>query len=152
MHVPHMTGKEVYIQLRADVGNELFCNLAALVLSFRSDLSFQEVGTDYLAELPGILQMLYICSGCDYVSSFLQHPKRQFFETILSDCKFITGGVLPGRLNEFQSSNYHRGLLSFYRLVGSMYFRYHQSAFPVAVSCDIFVSNMDSRREKAVFG
>ncbi len=69
--------------------------------------------------LPSIIQMLFICSGCDYVSYFRGLGKAAYFNTFCQHAHFITGNQLPGILSE----NTEEGFLAFLCLVGTLYFR-----------------------------
>lgn len=72
--------------------------------------------------------MLYVCTGCDYLSYFRFLGKVQFLNTFHQYAGFINGIDKPGYLiNTTDDREY--GFLSFLRLVGSTYFKKHLSAF-----------------------
>ncbi|XP_072051451.1 uncharacterized protein [Amphiura filiformis] len=124
-----VSGREFVVHLRASVANELFCNLSKLVSCINSDIALNSLGADMLQKLPTFLQILFISSGCDFVSKFYGHSKTSFFSVFQRDCRFITGGYLQGTLDQFGPDEYEHGLLAFYRLVGCVYFRKFTSSF-----------------------
>ena len=82
-----------------------------------------------------ILQTLFITSGCDYISYFSGHGKASFLKVFTSHAKFICGNNMPGCLsNTFQDQD--NGFLAFLRLVGTLYFSRHHSAFSVHHQCE----------------
>ena len=86
-----------------------------------------------LASLPrsslcNIFQMVFICSGCDYVSYFHGHGKAAFFNTFFQHAPFITGEHADGLLSDIGEDVKERGFLSFLRLIGTLYFKKHNSA------------------------
>ncbi len=79
--------------------------------------------------LPTILQILFICSGCDYISYFNGFGKASFLKTFCQHAPFITGNQLPGILSETTKEGLKRGFLAFLRLIGTLYFKKHLSSF-----------------------
>ena len=81
--------------------------------------------TSFVSSVPNVLsaiQMLYVSTGCDYVSFFKNHSKRSFFGTFVKKVDFISSGPnLKGSLSDFDSDP-ELGFLSFLRLVGCEYF------------------------------
>lgn len=53
-------------------------------------------------KLTRILQMLYICSGCDYISYFYGYGKSAFFNTFHQHASFIT---MEGLLCDYEFQN-----------------------------------------------
>ncbi len=58
-----------------------------------------------LASLPRpklnkIFQILFICSGCDYISYFHGHGKAVFFNNFFQHAQFITGQCVDGLLSD----------------------------------------------------
>ncbi|XP_071847719.1 uncharacterized protein [Apostichopus japonicus] len=94
-----------------------------------NDLQLQKIGMDNLSLIPSFVQVLYICSGCDFTSFFKGHSKKGFLEVFFRDCEFITGIESDGKLNDCGVSTWEKGLLAFCRLIGSVYFRKYCSAF-----------------------
>ncbi len=86
-----------------------------------------------LASLPRptvnkIFQMLFICSGCDYISYFHGHGKAVFFNIFFQHAQFISGQHADGSLSNISIENRDKGFLAFLRLVGTIYFKKHISA------------------------
>ena len=79
---------------------------------------------------PQVLQTLYVCTGCDYISFFANIGKTSFLSTLFQYASFIAGGIDPlGSVGDIQPSHNHPAVFSFFRLVGCAYFRTHSSAF-----------------------
>ena len=103
-----------------------YLNLANLTHALMHD-------TD-LASLPRtsvlhIFQMLFICTGCDYISYFSGIGKVGFLNAFFQHACFITGEELEGLLSQTGQSDQTKGFLAFLRLVGTAYFKKHLSAF-----------------------
>ncbi|XP_071951903.1 uncharacterized protein [Antedon mediterranea] len=129
--------KKAVVQLRASRGDNLYLCVNSLLSSLSDDLSLQALG-DAVSDVPEYLQVLFICSGCDYVSFFKGHSKKKFMEVFFRHCRFVTGGVYSGYLNQVGSGVQELGLLAFYRLVGCVYFQQHMSAFSVDTAEELF--------------
>ena len=78
--------------------------------------------------LPKIFQMLFICSGCDYLSYFHGQGKTAFLNAFFQHAQFITGKHADGLLCDISEDKREKGFLSFLRLVGTLYFKKHFSA------------------------
>ena len=89
----------------------------------------------YLAFVPSnlhgrVLQTLYICSGCDYISFFAGIGKTTMMRHFFENAWFITGTPsIPGTLADTDPSVMEEGFLSFIRLIGTVYFKKHLSVF-----------------------
>lgn len=83
----------------------------------------EKFGSSVQDILPAI-QVLYVATGCDYVSFFKDHGKKSFFDTFCKNAEFISSGKAPftGSLSQFDSQ-IDSGFLAFLRLVGCEYFR-----------------------------
>ena len=109
--------KSVFVAL--DSKFETLLNLNKLCNSIEYDVRFGRLSSDLLS----VIQMLYVCTGCDYVSFFKDHGKKSFFDTFVKNSDFIlTDKGYTGSLKDFQVDK-ERGFLSFLRLVGSEYFK-----------------------------
>jgi hypothetical protein len=69
------------------------------------------------------LSLLYIYSGCDFVSYFRGFGKKTFFDVFRKYSSFIVG---DGKFSDMHGQS---GLMSFYRLICSIYFTKHCTAF-----------------------
>ena len=83
-----------------------------------------------LAGLPrhnpeNIFQMLYICSGYDYVPYFSDQGK---FVLCFQHASFIIGHKMCGSLSDVSDNTRDKGFLAFIRLIGTLYFNKHYSA------------------------
>lgn len=81
-----------------------------------------------LAQVPSqqhtIMQMVYITTGCDYISCFQGIGKVYFLNMLYQHATFITSGSDPtGTLADTSTT------LGFVRLVGCVYFKKHLTAF-----------------------
>ena len=79
-----------------------------------------------LASIPAskraqILQVVYVLSGCDFVSLFTGFGKEAFFECLLQYSDFIVEQeLIPGGLSESSASE--SGFQAFIQLVGCLYY------------------------------
>ena len=72
--------------------------------------------------LPHIMQMLFICTGCDYISYFSGFGKASVLNIFYQHAQFITSGCpILGTLSDTDDPS--KGLLAFMRLVGTLYFK-----------------------------
>ena len=84
-----------------------------------------------------ILQTLFICSGCDFVGLERATMMRRFFE----NAWFITGSQwCPGTLTDTAPGREEQGILSFVRLIGSVYFMKHLVEFSHTTPCTLYTS------------
>ncbi len=68
--------------------------------------------------------MLYICSGCDYISS--GHQGKPIFNRFFQHANFVNGQQMEGSLSDIYDTE--NGYLAFLRLIGTLYFKKHYSA------------------------
>ena len=75
-------------------------------------------------ELAQILQILFVCTGCDYISFFSGLGKATFLRYFFQYATFITGINAQGSLANIhlQRDDYKQGFLAFLRLVGTVYY------------------------------
>ena len=79
-----------------------------------------------------LVQIVLIVSGCDYVSFFSGLGKAAFMNAFYQYSTFITGGQEDGYLSDNSRKREDReGLHAFIRLIGTLYFKKHLSAFVV---------------------
>ena len=76
-----------------------------------------------------IMQCLYICSGCDYISYIKSFGKATILNIFLQYANFISGSHYIGNLSQTNPSDQDTGFLSFIRLIGSCYFKKHINGF-----------------------
>ena len=95
-------------------------DLNKLTLLMKYDHDFISIKDNIASVIP----VLFIATGCDYVSFFKGHTKISFFETFTKHVDFISGGKLPfpGKFNQVRDE-WELGFLSFLRLVGAEYFK-----------------------------
>ena len=103
-------------------------DLQALIKALRHDPDLVGVAPD---SIPKIMQTLFVCTGCDYVSFFNGLGKGTFMCYFFQYASFITGTGSEGSLanNSFKDNDYENGFLSFLRLVGTVYFKKHSTGF-----------------------
>ena len=93
-----------------------------LLLSLATDPDLALVS----APRPHVLQTLFICSGCDYISFFVGLGKATMMRHLLQNAWFISGTQeFPGTLADTIPGREEQGFLSFVRLVGTVYFKKH---------------------------
>jgi hypothetical protein len=119
--VESLTDKTIYVQLKDAAYEKLYINMNLLVQLMKNDLLLQ--GVDCIEQC---WQMLYIVSGCDYVSYFRGFGKKTFVEVLRRNVDFICGRESCGKFWEVDQES---GVLSFFRLVGALFFNRYRSAF-----------------------
>ncbi len=110
------TGKSVIIQQLKLGDDTQFLNLCKLQCALQHNPSLARIPVE---DKFGYLQKLYITSGCDYVSFWSGHGKVSFLHALFNNAEFISDSDLPGKLPD----NNDASLLSFFRLVGYLYFK-----------------------------
>ena len=68
-------------------------------------------------------------SGYDYVSYFAGFGKAAFINVFYQPACFIAGNGEKSRLSNCSTSDFDKGYLEFLRLIGTLYFKTHYSAF-----------------------
>lgn len=120
------TSKHYIIKINAYSAIETsFIDLPNLHHALTNDPDLASVPRAYLAN---ILQTLFICTGCDYVSFFKKVGKATFFNYFFQHAFFICGGN-AGSLYETNLATRSNGFLAFIRLVGTVYFKKHLPSF-----------------------
>ncbi|CAC5395272.1 KIF4 [Mytilus coruscus] len=123
--------KQVFVQLtfKKDV---IYLNMNKLTHAMKNDPDLQCLSNDNHDNIPLIFQMLYIVTGCDYVSFFRDHGKTSFYQIFFKYPDFITSNnIVKGWLGILSDSDNteNAGFLAFLRLVGCEYWRKCSSAF-----------------------
>ena len=100
------------------------------------------------AALPKLMQVIYICTGCDYISFFARLGKTTFLNRFFQHSEFINAGTetCPGTLASTTEER-SDGLLAFIRLVGTVYFKQHLACFHHDSPRALFNSFSDSDPE-----
>ena len=131
--LPCVTEKEIIIQV-----SPLHCcqlkllNITSLVLALGNDPDLAQIDSNIL---PKVFQTLYAVSGCDYISFFSQLGKATFLRYFYQYASFISSGHdLSGTLADtcLQNGVYEQGYLAFLRLIGTVYFKTHSTAFDIS--------------------
>ena len=123
--------KDVIAQVNPFSSRELrLLHLSNLIGALEKDPDLGKIST---SELPQILQTLYVCTGCDYVSLFSRLGKATFLRYFFQYATFITGKSslsTPGTLGSRHfPANWKVDYLAFLRLVGTVYFKKYSSGF-----------------------
>ena len=82
-------------------------------------------------QITGIIQTLFVCTGCDYVSCFSAYGKATFLKAFFEKADFISN-TNTGHLSTIHATlqeHTENGFLAFIRLVGCVYFKKHRNAF-----------------------
>ena len=121
--------------------------MQALIAAFCNDSNLATLPESLF---PLAMQVLYICSGCDFVSFLNGLGRASFLSTFFEYCGFICSSSdrAPGLLTDTYSSA--QGFLSFLRLVGCAYFRKHKSAFLPAYSSPMALFNSLTKEDETV--
>ena len=99
-------------------------DVQALIHAFTNDPELAHIPSH---DLPSLIQVLFVCSGCDFISFFNGLGKASFLATLLEYSNFICANneKIAGTLAEANS----HGKLPFLRLIGCAYYRKHRAAF-----------------------
>ena len=103
-----------------------YININNLKVALMKDLDLSNLPQDQLSI---ILQTLFICTGCDYISYFKFIGKATILNNFFQHATFISGRDMPGCLSNTSPSDKQYGFLSFVRLVGTCYFKKHLTGF-----------------------
>ena len=125
------TQKDVIVQINLYCSKQLqFLHLSHLKTALKNDPDLSTVPEDFL---PKIFQVLYVCTGCDYISFFRGIGKATFLRYFYQYAHLISSGKegACGTLADTDLSNAQMdsGYLSFLRLVGTVYFKKHNTGF-----------------------
>ena len=103
-----------------------YLDMQALIKAFVDDPDLAPVPSSLT---PTVIQMLFVCIGCDFISFFNGLGKASFLATLFEYSEFIcsNNAPTPGTLADTDPNS--NGILSFFRLVGCVYFRKHKAAF-----------------------
>ncbi len=121
--------KHVFVQTTPPSSREVrFLDLTALITALEHDPDLSGVPA---AILPQVMQTVFVCSGCDYISFFSQLGKATFLRYFFQYATFITSGRPQGTLADTSLDRevYQNGFLAFMRLIGCVYFKKHATAF-----------------------
>ena len=115
--------KEFIVQLNViHAEDKQYLHLSNFVNSLCSDPDLACLDKD---SLPVTFQVLFLATGCDYISYFKSIGKATFWNVFYQHATFITGQRMPGNLHQINT----QGFYSFIRLVGTVYFKKHISGF-----------------------
>ena len=123
--------KQIFIQLSPINSREVkFLNMTALCTALINDPDLVHIEQ---SNIPQVMQTIFVCSGCDYISFFSHIGKASFLRYFFQYANFITGKVTPskGTLADvaLQDNSYQKGFLAFLRLVGTVYYKKHAISF-----------------------
>ena len=121
------TSLEVMVKLSPFTSLEhRYLDVQALLTAFANDPDLALIPQSHSLS---VLQMLYVCTGCDFISFFHGLGKSTFLATLFEYSEFITSNTAqaPGTLADTDPTS--NGVLSFFRLVGCAYFRKHKTVF-----------------------
>ena len=122
-----ISSKDIYVQLNVPHSQtQSYLHLNNLVQALELDPDLANLDASKLANT---FQTLFIVSGCDYISYFAGQGKASFFQVFFHHATFITGNQMIGSLSNTAEDDKNTGYLSFLRLIGTLYFKKHFSAF-----------------------
>ena len=112
-------GCQYIVQINLPHHQARYVNLNMLLKSFQADPDLASLQQN---KLTSIMQQLYICSGCDYVSYLSGAGKVMFLNCFFQHAELITGITADGDLS-MTDNEIKAGFLSLVRLFGTIYFR-----------------------------
>ena len=98
--------------------------MSALIEALENDPDLASVQP---ALIPALMQKLFICTGCDFVSFFIGYGKAAFLGTFFHYCEFITSGLASSQPGTLLDDNPDSE--AFLRLVGCTNFNKHKTVF-----------------------
>jgi hypothetical protein len=99
--------------------------MTSLISAFGRDPDLASIDANDRAKL---LQLLYIASGCDFLSFWVGHGKCGFLNCLFQYAPFITSGrYAVGKMTDIE--NFEQSLFAFYRMIGSLYFKQARTEF-----------------------
>ena len=114
---------KIIVQLNKFNSRELhLLDMSALISAFITDPDLAVIPQSLI---PLTIQILFVSTGCDFISYFHGLGKTSFFSTLFDYARFICA-TDSGMLTDTDEES---SFLSFLRLVGSAYFRKHKSVF-----------------------
>ena len=116
--------KDVIVQLSDKVDKHEYLQMQPFIGSLFNDPDLASLSTEIR---PSVIQAIFIASGCDYISFFYGRGKSAFSAAFFQYGSFISGPNYPECLSEAPRGG---GLLAFYRLVGTVYYKKFQSVMP----------------------
>jgi hypothetical protein len=143
----NVPSKNLYVQIHSGCNANLYINVNNLLQNIKERVQFNTTDDK---EMASIIIMLFICTGCDYVSFFKHHGKNSFFDSFFKNMDFIMcNKVTPcHRFMDHCSGsigdhlNMESSFQSFLRLIGCEYFRLCKRFFDQTykVSSELFMS------------
>jgi hypothetical protein len=127
--IKNLEGKTVYLHIMDTPYEKSFVNMSRLITDISNDMSLHG-----LKDIENCIQMLYICSGCDFVSFFHGCGKKTFFDCFRQNALFISQDLCNTNV---------QGLFAFYRLASCVYFSKHRAAFQPATSAKEVYDNIE---------
>ena len=120
--------KDIIVQISAINSRELkLLSMKNLISALCNDPDMVNVAATKRAQ---IIQTLFVTTGCDYTSFFSGMGKASFLKYFFQYSTFITGDSC-GSLSDIALKNdvHKQGFLAFLRLIGTVYFKKHATAF-----------------------
>ena len=125
--VQQCSSKEYIVQLNLPHSQHLkYLHLNNFVQALKDDPDLATLPRDSLLS---IIHVLFICSGCYYISYFSGLVKAAFINVFCQHAAFITGDPSSGLLSQTKGEGKKQGYLALVRLIGTLYFKTHLSAF-----------------------
>lgn len=135
----NMSDKHVMVQISPVNSREIrFLDFRALNIALQNDPDLATVPSPIL---PLVIQTLFVCTGCDYISFFSQLGKATFLRYLFQHASFITSGQPKGTLADtsLHGDIYKQGFLAFMRLIGTIYYKKHATAFETPTPATHFI-------------
>ncbi|CAG2204979.1 unnamed protein product [Mytilus edulis] len=121
--IDSLADKTIYLQLKDSCFDHQFVDMRMFALQMSNDMCLKGLATSV-----DCLQMVYISSGCDFVSFFHGYGKKTFFDIFRQNADFISSDLSICDKDNIQ------GLCAFFRLILCVYFSKHRTAFQPAIS------------------
>ena len=121
-----VSNKDIYVQLNVPHSQtKLYLHMNNFVRALELDPDLASIPRP---QLPNVLQMLFITSGCDYISYFAGQGKASFFQVFFQHAGFITGSQMLGSLSDTTEGEKSNGFYALLRLIGTLYFKKYFAA------------------------
>ena len=125
-----LEGKHILVQtkIHSYPAEYIWINTCNILTEAESNRYLSHLGKYHVGVL---LKVLFIISGCDYVSYFKNYSKLTIYKIFLENVDFIcgTGNDTLGSLHQVEEHNFEMGFLAFARLMGCVYFKSCANSF-----------------------
>jgi hypothetical protein len=124
--------RKVFIQTKEGDSSSEYLDLNKLITSIHSMTDFRHYPPRVIGKE---IQVLFVLSGCDYVSFFQNCSKLNFLKAYINNIHFVSFKEdYTGSLSQTNAEDWMDGQLAFFRLLACVYFKKCASSFRMSMS------------------